>query len=154
MLVLGGLYSLFLVERIQGKIEKKMNWRREAQTIKKQYEEMKLEFDWSKQQYAQQNFCWQVATVVALLALIAAITIAWYCVQQMLQTKNELQVRLGRYEAMIESKNERIQQLESGTQQREKIEGKQLPLPLPPGMQQFQPIGQATPFVLAFPGRF
>lgn len=154
MLVLGGLYSLFLVERIQGKIEKKMNWRREAQTIKKQCEEMKLEFDWSKQQYAQQNFRWQVATVVALLALIAAVTIAWYCVQQMLQTKHELQVQLGRYEAMIESKNERIQQLESGTQQREKTEGTQVPLPLPPGMPQFQPIGQAIPFVLAFPGRF
>ena len=117
-------------------------------------EALKADLELFKVQHSQQNFHWQVAACVGVLVLIAVITIAWYLFLTMQQAKQELQVRLGRYEAMMEAKNERIQQLESSVQRQKNQSPQQQQQQHQQPTVQYQPMaGQTTPFIFAFPGR-
>lgn len=108
-------------------------------------ENLREKLDYCTKEMGRLNFCWHCTASVALLVLIAAASIAWNRFQQLHRGKQDLQVSLGRYEATVQVKNERIQQLESEALLRQRDSFRSVGA---------ESIGQtATPFVLAFPGR-
>ena len=82
-----------------------------------------------------------------IFLLLIGLAISCLCLCKMQKAKQELEVRLGRHEATVDARNERIHQLD---RELEHLKGP----PTQQAMQQMFPSsGGCTPMMFAFPGR-